>query len=141
MMSNLNLFFAENAQADLIEDFIVSERFKDANKKPVSWKLRTLTEAENADIRASATKRVQVKRGVTLPETNPNEYMAKLIVASVVYPNLKDADLQKSYGVLGAENLIRTMLIAGEYSTLAEKVQAINGFDKELNELKEEVGN
>ncbi|CAK4840689.1 unnamed protein product [Aphanomyces euteiches] len=140
-MSNLNMFFAENAQGDLIEDFIVSERFKDEKKNPVAWKLRTLTEAENADIRASATKRVQVKRGVTVPETNPNEYMAKLIVASVVYPNLKDSELQKSYGVLGAENLVRKMLIAGEYSNLAEKVQVINGFDKELNELKEEVGN
>ncbi|QGQ93953.1 phage portal protein [Paenibacillus psychroresistens] len=140
-MSNLNMFFAENAQSDLIEDFIVSERFKDEKSNPVAWKLRTLTEAENADIRASATKRVQVKRGVTMPETNPNEYMAKLIVASVVYPNLKDADLQKSYGVLGAENLVRTMLIAGEYSTLAEKVQTINGFDKDLNDLVEEAKN
>jgi len=140
-MSNLNMFFAENAQTDLIEDFIVSERFKDDKKNPMVWKLRTLTEAENADIRASATKRVQVKRGVTLPETNPNEYMAKLIVASVVFPNLKDADLQKSYNVIGAENLVRTMLIAGEYSTLAEKVQIINGFDKDLNDLVDEAKN
>ena len=51
----------------LIEDFIVSERFKDDKKNPVAWKLRTLTEAENAEIRASATKRFKLKRGRDAP--------------------------------------------------------------------------
>ena len=67
--------------------------------------------------------------------------MAKLVVASVVFPDLKDAELQKSYGVLGADQLLRKMLLPGEYATLLQKVQEVNGFDRDVNELAEEVKN
>jgi hypothetical protein len=141
MSNELSLFFQQNAATETEEEYVVSERFKDKDGKAVPWKLRTISEVENSDIRKSATKRVQIKRGVTYPETNPNEYLSGLIVASVVFPNLKDAELQKSYGVIGAESLIRTMLYAGEYASLSEKVQEINGFNKDINDLVEEAKN
>ncbi|MEK3912217.1 phage portal protein [Paenibacillus sp. FSL H7-0331] len=140
-MSDLSAFYAQNAGTVTIEDFVVSTRFKDKDGSPLAWQLCGMTEAQNEEIRAAATKRVQVKKGVTVPETNPNEYMAKLVVASVAFPNLKDASLQESYGVRGAEDLLRKMLLPGEYSSLAEKVQQINGFDKDMNELVDEVKN
>lgn len=140
-MSDLSLFFAENVDSEIIEEVVVSERFKDPDGNPVPWKLRSLTEAENEEIRKSATKRVKVKKNMYVPETDSGEYTAKLVVASVVYPNLKDAELQKSYGIMGAEALLRKMLLPGEYVTLLEKVQELNGFDEDINELKEEVKN
>lgn len=100
-----------------------------------------MTEADNEVIRKAATKRVDIKKGVSVPETDPNTYMAKLVVASVAFPSLKDAALQESYGVKGAEDLLRKMLLPGEYSSLAEKVQQINGFDKDMNELVDDVKN
>ncbi|WP_282938992.1 phage portal protein [Paenibacillus sp. RC67] len=139
-MSDLSVFYAQNVSG-LTEELIVSERFKDKEGKPVAWKLRSMTEEENESIRKSATKRVQAKRGVATQETDPTEYMAKLAVASVVFPNLKDVELQKSYGVLGAENLLRKMLLAGEYAALIEKIQELNAFDKNMNELVDEVKN
>ncbi|GAA4828039.1 phage portal protein [Paenibacillus vulneris] len=139
-MSDLSAFYAQNV-SDLTEEFAVSERFKDKDGRPIPWKLRSMTEDENEAIRQSATKRLKVKNGISVPETNPTEYLTKLAVASVIFPNLKDADLQKSYGVLGAENLLRKMLLPGEYAALVEKVQEINGFDKDINELVEEVKN
>ena len=121
------------------EEFVVSERFKDENGKPIPWKIRALTEAENVEIRKSATKHVKV-RGQYIPQLDPEEYISKLIAASVVFPNLKDAELQKSYGVIGAEELLRKMLLPGEYGKLAQKVQEINGFE-DIQELVDEVKN
>ena len=140
-MSELSAFFAQNAASELTEEFVVSERFKDKEGKPIPWILRSMTEAENEEIRKTATKRVQVKKGVYTQETNPEEYVAKLVVASVVFPNLKDAELQKSYGVMGAEALLRKMLLPGEYASLGQKVQELNGFDQSMEDLMDEVKN
>ncbi|MNI36226.1 Phage XkdN-like protein [compost metagenome] len=139
-MSDLSAFYAQNVETDMAEDFIVSERFK-GKEGPVPWKLRSMNEAENEECRKAATKRVKGKNGAQISETNPEEYMAKLVVASVVFPNLKDAELQKSYGVMGADMLLRKMLLPGEYTTLVQKVQEINGYDRDMNELVEDVKN
>jgi hypothetical protein len=140
-MSQFQAFFAQNVKSEEIEEFPVSDRFKDKDGKAIKWKLRTLTEAENEEIRKSATKQKKIKKNFYIPEVDQTEYMAKLAVASVVFPDLKDAELQKSYGVLGAESLLRKMLLAGEYGTLVEKVQEMNGFDKDIEDIKEEVKN
>lgn len=140
-MSDLSVFFAQNANTDVTEDFVVSERFKDKDGNPVPWKLRGLTEEENEQCRKQATRKVKGRNGIQIPETDTEEYLAKLVVASVVFPNLKDEKLQDSYGVRGAENVVRKMLLAGEYAGLVQKVQEINGFDKSMNDLVDEVKN
>ena len=138
-MSDLRVFFAENAGTEASEEFIVSARFKSKDGIQVPWKLRSMTEAENEECRKAATKRVKGKNGALVPETSADEYMAKLVVASVEFPNLKDSELQKSYGVFGAENLLRKMLLPGEYAALVGKVQELNGFDRSSADLVEEV--
>ncbi|MCM3040744.1 phage portal protein [Paenibacillus motobuensis] len=139
-MSNLSLFFAQNVVSEISEEVIISPRFKNEAGKPVPWKLRSMTEEENEAIRKSAQRKIK-ERGIVTLDTNSDEYLAKLVVASVVFPDLKDAELQKSYGVLGADHLLRKMLLPGEYATLLQKVQEVNGFDRDVNELAEEVKN
>ncbi|MFC6546135.1 phage tail assembly chaperone [Cohnella cellulosilytica] len=138
---SLQAFFAQNVQLESTEDFVISDRFKDEQGAPIPWKLRTLSEEENEEIRKASTQMVKEKGGQRIQETKPEVYMAKIAVASVVFPDLKDADLQKSYGVLGAEALLKKMLRAGEYATLLGKVQELNGFDREFDDLVEEVKN
>ncbi|WP_217563070.1 phage portal protein [Paenibacillus sp. GbtcB18] len=140
-MSNLSMFFAQNVVAAIEESVVVSDRFKDKDGKPVPWTIRSITEEENEACRKAATRKVKVNKVVGIPETNFEEYQARLAVASVVYPDLKDAELQKSYGILGAEKLLAKMLLPGEYATLQESVQRINGFDRDINELKDDVKN
>lgn len=140
-MSEFSAFFAQNAATDIIEEVIISDRFKGGDGKPIPWKLRTLTEADNESIRKSVTKRVKVKGNQYAQETDQTEYLAKLAVSSVVYPSLKDVELQNSYGVMGAEELLRKMLLAGEYIALIQKVTEINKFDRDLEELVEEAKN
>ncbi|WP_410769579.1 phage tail assembly chaperone [Fontibacillus sp. BL9] len=139
-MSNLSAFFAQNANSEINEEVVISARFKDEKGNPIPWKLRSMTEEENEAIRKSAQRKVR-DRGVVTIDTNSEEYLAKMVVASVVFPNLKDADLQKSYGVMGSDKLLRKMMLPGEYATLLQKVQEINGFDKDVNELVDEVKN
>lgn len=140
-MSDISAFLAGNVATETTEEVVVSERFKDKEGKPVAWVLRSITEEENDAIRKSATKRNKGKGGQQVSEIDQTDYLSKMAVASVAFPNLKDAELQKSYGVLGAESLIRKMLLAGEYANLLLKVQEINGFDKDINDLVEEAKN
>jgi len=140
-MSTLSSFFAQNAIHLDTELFVVSKRFVDADGKPVPWKLRSMTEAENEECRRAATKQVKGKGNARQTELNGDEYLLKLVAKSVVFPELGDADLQKSYGVLGAENLLRKMLLPGEYANLLVKAQEINGFESDINELVDEVKN
>lgn len=140
-MSDLQAFFAENSANEVIEEFVVSERFKDSEGNPIAWKLRTMTECENEEIRRASTRTVKGKNGSKSFETNAEEYLGKLVVSSVVYPDLKNAALQKSYEVMGADALVKRMLLAGEYAALVQKVQEINGFDRDINETSEEIKN
>ncbi|MCM3204409.1 phage tail assembly chaperone [Paenibacillus illinoisensis] len=140
-MSGLSMFFAQNAAADTTEEFIVSPRFKDEKGEPVAWKLRSMTEDENQECRKAATRKVKGKNGVYTPDIDANDYMARLMSASVVYPDLKNAELQRSYGVMGAESLLRKMLLPGEFAALGEQVQKLNGFNQDMNELVDDVKN
>lgn len=139
-MSSLQEFFADNVVSDVTEEFVVSKRFlKDGT--PIPWKLRMISEEENTALRKSATRMTKGKKGAKVQEIDTDDYIGKLAAASVVHPDLKNAELQKSYGVLGAENLLRKMLLAGEYALLIDKIQEINGFDKDINDLIEEAKN
>lgn len=140
-MSDLSVFFAQNSAPETTEQVVVSSRFKGKDGQPVAWTIRTITEAENDEIRRSATKRVKTKNGAFMPELDHTDYMVKMVVNCVVFPDLKNAELQKSYGVLGAESLIRKMLLPGEYAELLQKVTELNGFDRSMQDLVDEVKN
>ena len=139
-MSKLSAFFAQNVESTITEEFVVSNRIKGEGGNPIPWQLRAISEDENEAIRKSCTRQTRVK-GQMVQETNGQAYMAKLVAACVVFPDLKDVELQNSYGVRGEEDLLRRMLLAGEYATLAEKVQELNGYDRDINDLKDEVKN
>lgn len=138
-MSSLKAFFSQNVRPATVEEVVVSDRFVDEAGKPIPWKVRALTEAENEQLRRSSMQPPR-KRGDS-PEIQPDTYLAKVTVASVVFPDLKDAELQQSYGVMGAEELLKKMLLPGEYARLVQKVQEVNGFDRDVNELIDEVKN
>ena len=55
-------------------------------------------------------------------------------------PHLNDAGLQQSYGALGAEQLITTMLTAAEFEDYSTKVLQVNGFQSG-EEMVEEAKN
>lgn len=142
-MSDFSAFLSENKIKQDNIKFVVSKNFRDKNGNPIEWELRQLSAGEDDDIRRASTRKVKsgTRSNTYTQELDTNGYLAKMTAAAVVYPNLNDAALQNSYKVMGAENLLRAMLSAGEYIQLSSKVAEINGFDTDVNELVEEAKN
>lgn len=141
-MSNLKAFLAHNAVQDENTKYAASKRFLD-DGKPVEWEIQSVTSEEDEQIRKSCTKKVSVpgKKGQYTQETDFEKYLGLLAAQCVVFPNLNDAELQNSYGVMGADTVLKVMLKPGEYQDLLKKIQEINGFDLGMEELVEEAKN
>lgn len=140
-MGNLSCFLAGNAEKRENRKLVVSERFRDKNK-PVEWELRSISAAEDEAIRKTCTKQTQVpgKKGQFTQTFDANAYLAKLAAAAVVFPDLNNAELQDSYGVMGAEQLIKAMLYKDEFDILADAL--VDAADAEdINDLVEEAKN
>ncbi|MFY0521309.1 phage tail assembly chaperone [Lysinibacillus sp. UGB7] len=141
-MANLTAFLAQNALKQENEKVVVSKRFVQ-DGKPVKWEVAAITSDEDDQLRKDNTKRMPVpgKKGMMVPETNYTAYLAALAVKCTVFPNLHDVELQKSYGVMGAETLLKKMLLPGEYDEYLAKIQTINGFDAGMDDVVEEAKN
>ena len=142
-MSTLSAFFAQNALKIENVKYVASKRFLDEKKKPIEWEIKSITSQEDEQLRKDCTKKVPMvgKRGQFTLETDYNLYLGKLASKCTVYPNLNDKDLQDSYGVMGADTLLKTMLTAGEYAEYLSKIQEINGFDIGIDEMVDEAKN
>lgn len=105
------------------------------------WKARNAVSArENTAIRDACTRKT-LKKGRMTTDFHASLYTQQLTAASVVFPDLKNAELQRSYGVVGEVDLLGVLLLPGETTTLQEYVQQVNGFDperleREMDEVK-----
>ncbi|WP_343208222.1 phage tail assembly chaperone [Anaerolentibacter hominis] len=142
-MVNLSAFLAQNALPVENERFAASRRFVDEDGRPMEWEIRSISSDEDEALRKSCTKRMAVpgKRGMYTPETDYNLYLGRLAAKCTVFPNLDDAELQNSYGVMGADLLLKTMLTPGEYADYLSRVQEVNGFDQTFDEAVDEAKN
>lgn len=142
-MKSLSGFFAQNKVKKENVFYAASDSFLDENGEPLKWELRCLSSNEDSKLRESCTfeKQVRGKKGQFTKEFNSEKYVALMIATSVVSPDLMNAELQDSYGVKDKIDLLQSMLLPGEYTNLLNKVQEINGFDKDVDDLVEEVKN
>jgi len=142
-MGNLSGFLSQNALKVENVKHIVSKRFLDEDGKPIPWEIRCITSTEDEALRKASTKRVPVpgKRNQFTQEVDYNLYLGKLASTCTAYPNLDDAELQNSYGVMGADALLKTMLTPGEYADYLTKIQEVNGFEVTFEESVEEAKN
>jgi len=140
---DLKAFLKGNALEQENLKYIASKRFLGADKKPIEWEIKALNSQEAEDLQKSCTKTVPVpgRKGQFQKEVDFNSYAAKLAVACTVEPNLNSQELQDSYKVMGAEAVLKAMLLPGEYTDYLAKVQEVNGFNKDINDLVEEAKN
>jgi hypothetical protein len=118
------------------KEVIVSDRFQE-DGKPVPFIIRPITQKENELLLKKYTKRD--KRGNEIFDRTG--YIHELVASAVVFPDLKNAELQQAYGVLGETELLKAMLLVGEFATLAQAVQELSGLDIDINEEIEEAKN
>ena len=138
---DLSSFFRENAVKTEEIKYIVSTRFVDKNKKPVEWILKPVSSQLDEDLRRQSTIRTKNATGQYQTDLDVNKYIGLLAVACTVYPNLNDANLQNSYNVMGADSLLKTMLLPGEYANYLLKVQEICGFDQKIDNMIKQAKN
>lgn len=118
------------------QEVIVSKRFvEDGKVQP--FVIKPITQAENKEL----IKRYTEKDKKGNQALNTVKYNSALVAAAVVEPDLTNAQLQKGYGVIGAESLIENMLYAGEFITLLDAVQKLSGLDTDEGELIDEAKN
>ena len=143
MMGKLQDFLLNNKpQAAGEIEVVVSKRFLDKDGAPIPFKIRAISEAENKKIRNSCQRTtINKKTHQKETETDTNAYMNKIVIESTVDPNFKDASLQEKMGVMGAEALLDTLLLPGEYAELLAAVQEVNGFNDDFDDLRAEAKN
>lgn len=142
-MSDFSIFMAGNVTADENVKYVATKRIKDKDGNAAEWELKAVGSDVDEAIRKECTKKVPIvgKRGQYTQETDTDKYIGKLCVASTVYPNLNNAELQDSYGVKTADDLLKKMLLPGEYTEYKTKVMEVNGYDMSMEDKVEEAKN
>lgn len=143
-MSNLSLFLKGNKKQKEVVPYAPTKSLCDEEGNPLEFKWKAISVKEDDALKDACTKEVQVtgKPGVFRPKFDSNKYAAKMIAASCVEPDLYNAELQNSYGVMTPEDLIREMIDnPGEYQDLSLFVQNLNGFNISKAEKVQEAKN
>ena len=141
ILRDLSSFLRANATPVQNKHLQASKRFIGETGTPVEWELRCPTSTEDEELRRGACKKSTGDRGQSVSETDVSLYLGRLAAACTVHPDLNDKELQDSYGVMGADNLLRTMLTPGEYAEYLREVQKICGFDLPFDRLVDEAKN
>lgn len=143
-MSNLKLFLKDNKKVKDNAQYAATKSLCDEKGNPLKWTIKPLSTSENEKIREDCTIEVPItgKPNVFRSKLLTSKYIAKMIAASVVEPNLFDASLQDSYGVKTPEELVQAMVDdPGEYQDFATFIQTMNGFDATIEDKVEEAKN
>lgn len=143
-MSSMSKFFKQNKAIRENTFFPATKSLLDDDGKPLTWEIKPLTTKEDEVIRDSCTMEIQIpgKPGMYRNKLNTNAYIGKLIVASVVEPDLYNAELQDSYNVNTPEDLVKEIVDdPGEYTAFMAFIQNFNGFNVTLQEEIDEVKN
>lgn len=143
-MGDLSRFLKKNKVVKANLKFAATKSLTDEAGEPLIWEVRPLSTKEDNAIRDEATVDVPVtgKPGLYRPKLNTNRYLAKMAAACVVYPNLNDKELQDSYGVMGADQLLMEMLDdPGEYNEFMSRIQSYHGFDQSFQDKVDEAKN
>lgn len=116
----------------------------DEHGEPISFTIKPLTTKEDNDIRDVCTVEVPItgKPNMYRPRLNTSKYLAKMLCACIVEPDLHNKELQDSYGVMTPEDLIKEIVDdPGEYQDFVTFVTDFNGLGKNLGDKVDEAKN
>ncbi|MBQ6164834.1 MAG: hypothetical protein IJK23_10215 [Clostridia bacterium] len=142
-MSDLSLFLRKNKIGKGHVFYPATKSLCGEDGKPLLWELRPLTTGDAERLRSEHTvaQPIPGRRGAYTQKMD-DHYIPALVCAAVVFPDLNDAALQDSYGVVTAEELLVQMLDEpGEYYAFVDYVQKISGFNVPLDDEVEDAKN
>lgn len=140
-MKDLKFFLKQNTIPVENQEVEVSKRFKDDAGNTVKFEIKSISNEMDDALRKQNTRQVKKAKGVVVPELDQQKYFVDLVLKSLVYPDLDDKELQDSWRVMDSRELINAMLLPGEYTALLQEVQKINGWDLNVEDIKDEVKN
>lgn len=143
-MSTLALFMKGNKKQRTNGFYPATKSLVDKDGNPLIWEIKPISTKEDEAIRDACTFEVPIpgKRNQFRIKIDTSAYMTKQLAASVVYPNLLNAELQDSYGVKTPDALLKEMIDdPTEFAEFAAYVREFNGFDETINDAVEEAKN
>jgi len=143
-MSDLKRFLKQNKITKANEKYAPTKTLLFENGEPLKWEFKHITSKQNEDIREGCTKDVPVtgKPGVYRQKLNTSKYLAQMIVASTVVPDLYNKELQDSYGVKTPEDLLFALVDdPGEYQDFCVWIQSFQGFTETMDDKVKEAKN
>lgn len=141
MADNLKAFMVKNRAVKTNTKYAASEEFIGEDGKPIEWELKPLSPKKNDELIDVAMEVSIDKDGKAITRFSEAIYRERLIIESVISPNLDNAQLQDFYNVKEPGDLVNAMLNIKEYKALSDKIQEVNGFKKSMKKEVEEVKN
>ena len=130
-MSRLSSFLKTNVKdSERTKDVYVSDRFSE----PITIKLLSPKELSRCQEKAVTIRNKQ-------PHFDSNVYSMELIKASIIEPDLKNAELQDSYEVMSEEELLNEMFTGAEFVKITTIVNEFNSLDESINDKIKEAKN
>lgn len=131
-MSNIKAFLKQNVkQGERVVEFKVSDRFEETIK---------LKKLSGEDLFTLQDKTSYTDEN-GMNKSDIKAFASSLMVACIEEPDLLNAELLESYGVLTPHQLINEMFEGDEYMHLFNKCSKLNGLNKTLKDLEKEAKN
>lgn len=143
-MSKFKLFMRENKIAKENTTYAPTTSLLDENGEPLKFEIRALTTREDNNLRDKCTEFIPIKGKPNNynPKFNSADYICKMLCACIVYPDLRDKELQDSYDVMTPEDLLLEMIDNPvEYDNFATFVRDYNGLDKTFEDKVNDAKN
>ena len=138
-MSNLQAFMTPNTEET--REVIISDRFKDKDGKVVPFVIKSLSQAENEEIKRRTSVPMIEHNTIIGQKIDSEKYGRELVLASVTTPNFRDSELCKFYATMDPLEVPSKMLRVGEYNRLVKAINDLNGLNDDLKVLEEEAKN
>lgn len=130
-IKSLTAFFKDSAESLNAFEIVISDRFKDENGQAIPWQIKMPSGGEVASLKKKYQKRLY-KNGVPELHIDDDGLLSEALELFVIYPSLKNQDLQNSYGAFTAGELAKIMLTAGEYDKLSRAILYAMGNDMNI---------
>ena len=129
-MNDLEKFLTLPDVDTIEKEIFVSERLG-------TFKIKAMTSEDFASYQTRSTKKVS-KKGLDI---DINKLNTLIVAGQVVSPDFSNAEFLKKAGCATATDFISRKLLIGEITEISKQVQALSGFDVDINNDIEEAKN
>lgn len=134
-MSKLEYFLKPIEEREVLE-IEVSNRFRGADGKPATIKVKSITQAQNNSLIKNCTTVTKGKNGQHTESLDRQKYVTELILSCVIEPNFRDASFVQAMGVASPKDALEKLFLPGEYAKISEAVLTVMGMGDLVEEAK-----